>query len=83
MSLSLLHELIDWGAADVYGGDLGAAFLGTQGDDWDVHRDMALAGLGGLIAILAILAVNHWRGYDMTLEWFKRLGRINGPERVR
>lgn len=82
MSSSLLYELIEWGAAVVYGGDLGAAFLGTQGDEWDAHRDMALAGLGGLIAILAVLAVNHWREYDMTLEWFKRLGRIDGPERA-
>lgn len=82
MSSSLLYELIEWGAAVVYGGNLGAAFLGTQGDEWDAHRDMALAGLGGLIAILAILAVNFWRGYDMTLEWFRSLGRIDGPERA-
>ena len=81
MSTSLLYELIEWGAAVVYGGNLGAAFLGTQGDEWDAHRDMALAGLGGLIAILAILAINSWRGYDMTLEWFRSLGRIDRLER--
>jgi len=77
MSSSLLYELIEWGAAVVYGGDLGAAFLGTQGDEWDAHRDMALAGLGGLIAILGILAINSWRRRDMTLEWFKQVGRVD------
>jgi hypothetical protein len=34
----------------VLGGDLGAAYLGTQGDIWDAHKDMALASLGALIA---------------------------------
>lgn len=32
MSTSMLHELIEWGAAAAFGGELGQAFLGTQGD---------------------------------------------------
>lgn len=80
MSTSLLYELIEWGAAVTYGGDLGAAFLGTQGDEWDAHRDMALAGLGGLIAALAILAVNTWRRSDISLDWFASLGRLDDRE---
>ena len=80
MSTSLLYELIEWGAAVMYGGDLGAAFLGTQGDEWDAHRDMALAGLGGLFAVLAILAVNTWRGRDISLDWFASLGRLDERE---
>ena len=43
----------------MFGGGLGAAFLGTQGDEWDAHRDMALAGIGGLIAILLVYARNR------------------------
>ena len=46
LSTSALFELIEWGVALVVGGDLGAAYLGTQGDIWDAHKDMALAGLG-------------------------------------
>ena len=76
MSTSLLYELIEWGAAIVYGGNLGAAFLGTQGDEWDAHRDMGLAGLGALVAVLAVLAVNRWRGQDISIDWFIRLGRL-------
>lgn len=45
-----LYELIEWAAASLFGGELGAAYLGTQGDVWDAHKDMALAGLGSLIA---------------------------------
>ena len=53
MSTSMIYELIEWGAAALFGGDLGQAFLGTQGDVWDAHKDMALASSGALIAINA------------------------------
>jgi putative membrane protein len=51
MSTSLLYELIEWAAAEIFGGDLGMAYLGTQGDEWDGHRDMALASLGAFLAM--------------------------------
>lgn len=51
MGASMTYELIEWGAAEVFGGELGIAYLGTQGDVWDAHRDMALASLGALIAM--------------------------------
>ena len=38
MSTSLLYELLEWAAAVVFGGGLGATFLGTQGDEWDAHQ---------------------------------------------
>ena len=73
MSTSLLYELIEWGAAIVYGGDLGAAFLGTQGDEWDAHKDMALAGLGALCALAGIQAINRLKGRDLALDWLARV----------
>lgn len=60
MSTSMLYELIEWGAAELFGGDLGAAFLGSQGDVWDAQKDMALASLGALIAVI-IAAILHSR----------------------
>ena len=42
MSTSMLYELVEWGAAEFFGGELGQAYLGTQGDVWDAHKDMAL-----------------------------------------
>lgn len=81
MSSSLLYELIEWAAAIYYGGDLGAAFLGTQGDEWDAHRDMALAGLGGLLSTLTVLAINHWQGRDLTLSWFAQRGATDPTRR--
>ncbi len=58
MSTSMVYELIEWGAAELFGGELGAAFLGSQGDIWDAQKDMALASLGALIT-LGISAVSR------------------------
>lgn len=51
MASSMLYELMEWQAAVIFGEDLGQAFLGTQGDEWDAHKDMALACLGALITL--------------------------------
>lgn len=54
MSSSMLFELFEWAAAEIFGGDLGVAYLGTQGDVWDAHKDMALASLGALLVMLVL-----------------------------
>jgi putative membrane protein len=46
---SAIFELIEWLAAVVFGGELGQAYLGTQGDVWDAQRDMVLALLGAVL----------------------------------
>lgn len=50
MSHSVVYELVEWGAAVVFGGDLGIAYLGAQGDAWDAQKDMLLAAMGTVIA---------------------------------
>lgn len=69
MSTSMLYELIEWGASVVFGGDLGQAYLGTQGDVWDAHKDMALASLGAVIAMSITAAVNWRLQRDFASEW--------------
>jgi putative membrane protein len=49
-----VYETIEWAAAAILGGDLGQAYVGTQGDVWDAQKDMALALLGSAIALLWI-----------------------------
>ena len=73
MSTSMLYELIEWGAAMLFGGDLGQAYLGTQGDIWDAHKDMALASLGALIAMLITGGLNYWLDRDFADEWIESL----------
>lgn len=55
MGHSVLYELIEWAAAEVFGGDLGEAYLGTQGDTWDAQKDMALASLGAVLGLGLVL----------------------------
>jgi putative membrane protein len=54
LSHAVIYELVEWAAATAFGGDLGTAYLGTQGDEWDSQKDMALAGLGTLLALAAL-----------------------------
>lgn len=53
-SHAVIYELIEYAAVLVFGGDLGQAFLGTQGDIWDGQKDMALAVAGSAIMVAAI-----------------------------
>lgn len=48
-----IYEMIEWAAAILFGGDLGQAYLGTQGDIWDGQKDMALALAGSTISVAA------------------------------
>lgn len=60
---SMFYELIEWGAATVFGGDLGVTYLGTQGDPWDTQKDMVLALSGSLLWLcLARVRASHWTG---------------------
>ncbi len=69
MSTSMIFELFEWGAATLFGGDLGAAYLGTQGDIWDAHKDMALASLGAAVAMLITGLLNVYLQRDFAREW--------------
>lgn len=51
VSTTVLYEQIEWAAAEIFGGELGMAYLGIQGDIWDGHKDMGLASLGALCAL--------------------------------
>lgn len=69
MSTSMLFELFEWIAAELFGGDLGPTYLGTQGDVWDAHKDMALASLGALIVMSATALINYKLQRDFAAEW--------------
>jgi putative membrane protein len=87
MSLSMLYELVEWAAAEILGGDLGMAYLGTQGDVWDAHKDMALASLGAVLAMSIVALVNRRWQRDFAAEFARSL-RVKhaeplGEERLR
>lgn len=78
LSTSALYELVEWAAAEVFGGELGVAYLGTQGDIWDAHKDMGLAAIGALLAMLITAALNSRLQRDFAREWSNSL-RIKDP----
>jgi putative membrane protein len=55
------YEIIEWLAAEVFGGELGQAYLGTQGDEWDSQKDSGLMVLGSLLALSALAIVRRGR----------------------
>jgi putative membrane protein len=73
MSTSMLYELLEWGTSATFGGDLGQAYVGAQGDVWDAHKDMALASLGALIAMCITAAINWRLQRDFAREWAESL----------
>jgi putative membrane protein len=79
MATSMLYELIEWGAAMLFGGDLGTAYLGTQGDPWDAQKDMALATIGAVIAMSITGIINRLTQRDFAREWNESL-RVKHPE---
>lgn len=58
LATSCIYELIEWGVAAIVNPEAGLAFLGSQGDIWDAQKDMALAGVGALIALGIVFFIN-------------------------
>ena len=77
IATSALFELFEWAAAVYFGGELGMAYLGTQGDVWDAHKDMALASFGATITMAIVIVINLSLQKDFTKEWLLSL-RVKG-----
>ncbi len=77
LATSALFELFEWAAASFFGGDLGVAYLGSQGDVWDAQKDMALAGTGALVTMCITAALNVRYQRDFAREWADSL-KIKG-----
>jgi putative membrane protein len=62
MAHSVIYEMVEWLAALMVAPDLGTAYLGTQGDQWDAQQDMALATAGAAFSML-IVRFKHLRSH--------------------
>ena len=56
---AVVYELIEFAAAALVGGELGQAYLGTQGDIWDAQKDMALAIFGTTMMLVPLAAAGR------------------------
>ena len=51
---SALYEIFEWGLTLIMAGEGADAYNGQQGDMWDAQKDMALAFVGALSALLFV-----------------------------
>lgn len=56
-----IYEVLEGVAAMVVEPELGAAFLGTQGDEWDAQKDTGVALLGAVSSMLFMRALERRR----------------------
>ena len=52
LAFSAFYELLEAAVATLVSPELGAAYLGTQGDSWDAQKDAFLAFSGALLAMI-------------------------------
>jgi len=73
ISSSTLFELVEWIAVIAVNPEVGAAYLGTQGDIWDAQKDIACASLGALLAMCITAAINWRYKRDFAQDFMKSL----------
>ncbi len=56
LSFSAFYELLEGITAMIVSPELGAAYLGTQGDEWDAQKDAFLAFVGAVTA----MSISWW-----------------------
>lgn len=70
LAQSGLFEIIEMVIAILVNPELGSAYLGTQGDEWDAQKDMLAATIGSLLVIVGAT-------------WYERsVRRASAPVRV-
>ena len=57
--VAVFYEWIEWWYAEIWGGDSGAAFLGSQGDIWDAHKDMFMDISGAVLTGAMYLMIKN------------------------
>ncbi|MCX8035900.1 MAG: DUF2238 domain-containing protein [Candidatus Sumerlaeia bacterium] len=79
LAFSAIYELIEYGIAVIFGGDLGIAYLGTQGDVWDAQKDMLLAFIGSVIAMVLTALVLWYYNKRYFMRTLRESLRVKSP----
>lgn len=64
LSISASYEIVESWAARIVDPELGTAFVGAQGDEWDAQKDMSLAMSGSAISLVATAAFRRLFGRE-------------------
>lgn len=60
LAFSALFEIVEGWIARMTNADLGAAYLGMQGDEWDAQKDMTAALVGGILCMAATAILRRY-----------------------
>lgn len=60
LACSAFFEILEWLLVLSVNPELGDAYLGTQGDIWDAQKDMGLAMIGSVVAMLVTFTTNKF-----------------------
>lgn len=55
--VAVFYEWVEWWYAELWGGNAGAAFLGSQGDIWDAQKDMFMDVLGAVLTAVSYIFI--------------------------
>ena len=59
VAMAGVWEIVEWLYAVIDGGAAGAAFLGSQGDEWDAQKDILCDTLGALCSAALFMVLNR------------------------
>jgi len=62
LAVSGLYEIFEWSLTLALAPEAAGAYIGEQGDMFDAQKDMALAGLGGLLVAPFLRSAVWWKG---------------------
>ena len=59
VAMAGIWEIVEWLYAAIDGGEAGAAFLGSQGDEWDAQKDILCDTLGAVCSAALFMILNR------------------------
>ena len=59
VAMAGIWEIVEWLYAAIDGGEAGAAFLGSQGDEWDAQKDILCDTFGAVCSATLFLSRNR------------------------
>jgi putative membrane protein len=65
LALSGFFEIVESWVALLVSPELGDAYLGTQGDEWDAQKDMTVAVLGAFLTIVLTYALSKLESHKI------------------
>jgi putative membrane protein len=78
-AFSACYEIFEWLTMAALGDENTRLFLASQNDVWDAQKDMTAAGIGAILMMLIVLAINLYYDRDFVYELLDEDSRTKVP----